>query len=325
MKRFLPLVLLLVMASLSTFAASDRATREGKGLVEQAEIKTNIFELPSFQMKASVRVENKGKPVDGSYILLWNGPDRWREEIILPGYSEVKVGSKGVVSLKRSTGFIPVPIDQLHRTLSYGYAPLAPEATEVIKEVHDRKRNGVKVECVEIAAQNKNTREVCVDGSTGALVRQSPFLDREPMPVGTKLFPRFLSYVENGKPLDEVQVTELTTTEQLPSSAFEPPVGAVSKPGCINPNPVRLIKKVSPSYLEAERQSHVEGTVAIYAVIGTDGIPHELRIVSGVTPGLNKASLDAVQQWRYEPARCAGIAVDVETVMTVNYSLIPNF
>jgi TonB family protein len=183
--------------------------------------------------------------------------------------------------------------------------------------------NGVKVECAEIAGGY--IKEVCVDRSTGALVRQPPFLDREVMPVGTKLFPRFLSYVENGKPLDEVQVTELKTTEQLPASAFEPPVGAVSKPGCMNPNPVRLVKKVSPSYPAVERQSHAEGTVAIYALLGTDGLPHELRIVSGVTPGLNKASLDAVQQWRYEPATCAGIAVDVETVITVDYSLTRNF
>src|ERR1700693_3633531 len=219
MKRYLPLVLLLLMARSSILTASDKATREGQDLVEQAELNTNIFELPSFQMKASVRVENKGKPVDGSYILLWNGPDQWRGEIILPGYSEVKGGSKGVVFFQKSK--------------------------EVIKEVRDRKMSSVKVECVEIASQNKHTRDVCVDASTGALVRPSPFLDRELMPVGTKLFPRFLSYVENGKPLDEVQVTELKITEQLPSSAFEPPVGAASKPGCINPNPVRLIKKVS--------------------------------------------------------------------------------
>src|SRR6202162_1818009 len=88
MKRYLPLVLLLLMARSSILTASDKATREGQDLVEQAELNTNIFELPSFQMKASVRVENKGKPVDGSYILLWNGPDQWREGMILHRYSE---------------------------------------------------------------------------------------------------------------------------------------------------------------------------------------------------------------------------------------------
>lgn len=295
--------------------------------MEQAEVR-NIFGLASFEMKASVRIDNEGQPLDGSYMLLWNGPEQWREEISLPGYSEVMVGGKGVVSLKRSTDFKPLHLDDLHGALSYGRGRLAPGPEETVKQVHHRNVNGVKVGCAEIAEQQYHTtlREVCVDLSTGGLVRQPPFLDREMMPIGTKLFPRFLSYVENGKPLAEVQVTELKTTGQLPSSAFEPPVGAVSKPGCMAINTGLLIKKVIPSYPESERKSRVEGTVKMHALIATDGVPHELRIVSGVTPGLNKASLDAAQQWRYKPYTCDGIgAVEVETLIVVNFSLPRHF
>jgi TonB family protein len=326
MKRYLPLVLLLLTHS-STLAASDKARREGKDLLKQAEVR-NIFGLPSFEMKASVRIDNKGQPLDGSYILLWNGPEQWREEISLPGYSEVKVGGKGVVSLKRSTDFMPLHLYDLYGALSYGRGRLAPGPKETLKQVHDRNVNGVKVGCAEIAEQQYHTtmREVCVDLSTGELVRRPPFLDREVMPIGTKLFPRFLSRIENGKPLAEAQVTELKTTEQLPSSTFEPPVGAVSKPGCMHPDTGLLVKKVTPSYPESERISRVEGTVTMYALIATDGVPHELRIVSGVTPGLNKASLDAAQQWRYKPYTCDGIgAVEVETLIVVNFSLSRNF
>jgi TonB family protein len=155
------------------------------------------------------------------------------------------------------------------------------------------------------------------------LVRQSPFVDKELRPFGTKLFPSFLSYVENGKPLVEVHVTEIRTTDPLPSSAFEPPPGSVSKPGCRNPTPGRLVKRVPPAYPPAERLSHVEGTVWIYALLGADGVLHNVRIVSGVDPGLNKASLDAVQQWHYEPYTCSGTPVDIETVLSVNYRLSP--
>lgn len=322
MKRYLPLVLLLLTHS-NTLEASDKARREGKDLVEQAEIR-NIFELPSFEMKASVRIDNKGQPLDGSYMLLWNGPEQWREEISLPGYSEVQVVGKGVVSVKRSTDVIPLHLRPLYEALGYGRERLAPGPTETVKRVHERKVNGVKVGCAEIAEQQYHTtaREVCVDLSTGGLVRRPPLLDREMMPIGTKLFPRFLSYVENGKPLAEVQVTELKTTEQLPSSAFEPPVGAVSKPGCLHPNTGVLVKKVLPPYPALEKQSGAEGTVKMSARIGADGVLHGLRIVSGLTPALNKASLDAVQQWRYIPYTCWGIgAIEVETMIVVNFSL----
>jgi TonB family protein len=107
----------------------------------------------------------------------------------------------------------------------------------------------------------------------------------------------------------------------MPPSAFEPPVGAVSKPGCINPSQGSLVKAVNPLYPDFDRRSHTEGTVAVYGVITTDGVFRDLRIVSGLSPGLNKVSLDAVKQWRYEPARCNGVATEVETVVFVNFSL----
>jgi EpsI family protein len=74
-------------------------------------------------------------------------------------------------------------------------------------------------------------------------------------PFGTKLFPRLLSYFENGKPPEEVQVTKLKTTKQLPSSASEPPVGAVSKPGYWNPGGEHVVKAMNPSALLGVRGS----------------------------------------------------------------------
>jgi len=332
-KHYLPLILLLVFHP-GLLNASDKAEQEGRDLIEQAEAKTNIFALPSFEMKASVRVDNvdnKGKSLDGSYLLLWDGPERWREEISLPGYTEIQVGGKGVIFLKRSTDFIPLRIEQLHSALGYGSGggsyphrsliSVGPRQDETIKKIHGRKINGSKVDCVEIVDHENHTREVCVDQTTGTLVRENPFLDRELMPVDGKLFPRFLSYVDYGKPVAEIHRYELTTPKQLPSSAFNPPPGTVSKPGCMNPTPARLVKRVTPRYPEQERQSHVEGTVSIYAWIGKDGSVSEPRIVSSVTPGLNDASLDAVRQWRYEPASCNGTPIDIEIVLTVIYQL----
>lgn len=322
MKRYVPLVFVILTYSV-LLRASDKTIQEGKELLEKAEQKTNVFQLPSFEMKANVRIDKAGKPLDGSYTLLWHGPDQWREEMSFPGYSEVKVGGKGLVSVKRSTTFIPLRIQQLYWALGYGHTRLALGPKETVKGIHGRNVNGMKVECAEVTERENRKKEVCVDAGTGALIRQTPFVDRELMPVDTKLFPRFLSYIESGKTVAEAQVTELRTVEQFPSAAFEMPAGAVSKPGCMFPDhPGHLVKRVDPSYPETERRSHVEGTVAIYAVIATDGAMHDLQIVSGMTPALNKASLDAVRQWRYEPSICNGVAMEVETVLLVNYSLI---
>jgi TonB family protein len=211
-------------------------------------------------------------------------------------------------------------IFQLQRALGYGGEDLTLRADEEIKQVRTRKVNGIEARCAEIGSKGTK-REICANALTGASVRDHPFLDKEYAPFGAKFFPHFLSYVEEGKTVAEVEITELKTTEPLPSSVFEVPAGAVSKPSCLTPMGGRLIKKVPPSYPESERRAHVEGTVSIYAVIGVDGGLHDLRLVAGVSPGLNKASLDAVQQWYYEPYTCKNTPVEVESVIQVNYRL----
>jgi len=311
--------LLVVLLLTSLLLASDK-TREGQEIIEQARSKSDIRELPSFTMKANLKIENQGKLLLGQYALLWNGPNQWREEISFPGFDEIRIGASGTVALKRNLDFVPLRVYQLQRAIRYGQEGLTLRPDEQIKQVRTRKVNGIEARCAEIGSK-VNVREICVDASTGAMVRDHPFVDKELAPLGTKFFPHLLSYVEEGKTVAEAEVTELTTIEPLPSSTFEVPAGAVSKPSCLNPITGRLIKRVNPSYPESERRTHVQGTVAIYAVIGLDGSLHDLRVVSGVSPGLNKASLDAVQQWHYEPYKCQDTPVEVESLIQVNYSL----
>ena len=309
------LAALLLIPLLST---SDR-TSEGQEIIEQARSKSDVSELSSFTMKANVKIENHGQFIAGQYALLWNGPDQWREEISFRGFDQIRVGGLGTVALKRDLDFLPMRVYQLQRALGYGREGLTLRTDEGIKKVRTRKVNGIEVKCAEITSK-AFTREICVDDS-GALIRDHPFVDKEFVPLGARIFPHFLSYVEEGKTVAEAEVTELKTTEPLPSSTFEVPAGAVSKPSCLNPMGGRLVRKVAPSYPDSERRAHVEGTVSIYAVIGMDGSLHDLRVVSGVSPGLNKASLDAVQQWHYEPYTCQNKPVEVESLIQVNYSL----
>lgn len=331
MKLGVHLVILALFLPVLT-VASDKPKQDGRTLIEEAEDKADIFALPFFEIKATIRLENFGKTIEGAYSFFWNGPGAWREEIALPGYSEIQVGGKGVVFLKRTTDFLPLRIDQLHATLGYGtggsprstFVRMGPTPNETIRKTRDRDEKGRKLSCTEIEAVLdglKSPREVCVDTSTGTLIRRGMFLDGDPMPVGTKMFPRFLSYVEDGKPLIEVQITEFKTSEPAPRSTFEPPPGATSRSGCMNPSPPYLLKQLQPKYPDQERASRTEGKVSISAMIGNDGVPRQLRIVFGTTPGLNGASVDAAQQWRYSPATCDARPEDFETVITFMYKM----
>lgn len=81
-----------------------------------------------------------------------------------------------------------------------------------------------------------------------------------------------------------------------------------------------LIKKVQPSYPPLARQARIQGNVVLQAEISKDGSIQNLRLISG-HPMLAPSAIDAVKQWRYKPYYLNGEPVEVETQITVIFSL----
>jgi len=81
-----------------------------------------------------------------------------------------------------------------------------------------------------------------------------------------------------------------------------------------------LIQRVEPIYPPLARQIHREGHVELHAIIATDGTIQSLQVVSGDALFLQSA-LDAVSQWRYHPTVLNGQPVEIETYITVIYTL----
>jgi TonB family protein len=80
------------------------------------------------------------------------------------------------------------------------------------------------------------------------------------------------------------------------------------------------VAKVPPIYPPLARQSRVEGTVVLHVLIGTDGQVKTAAFISG--PGLLvQAATDAVRQWKYRPVVLDGKAVEVDTTITVTFTL----
>jgi periplasmic protein TonB len=81
-----------------------------------------------------------------------------------------------------------------------------------------------------------------------------------------------------------------------------------------------LIYRVQPEYPALARQARIQGTVILHALISRDGRIANLQLISG-HPLLVKAATDAVRQWRYRPYFLNDQAVEVETQITVNFTL----
>lgn len=76
-----------------------------------------------------------------------------------------------------------------------------------------------------------------------------------------------------------------------------------------------------PEYSEEARQANYQGTVILWAVIGPDGRPRELRVARSLGMGLDEKAMEAVRNWRFEPAKKDGQPVAVQINIEVNFRL----
>ncbi len=81
-----------------------------------------------------------------------------------------------------------------------------------------------------------------------------------------------------------------------------------------------LVSKVQPTYPPEARNARIQGTVVLHAVISKAGDVESLELVSG-HPMLAPAAIEAVKQWKYRPYLLNGNAVEVDTQITVNFTL----
>ncbi len=84
-----------------------------------------------------------------------------------------------------------------------------------------------------------------------------------------------------------------------------------------------LIRRVQPSYPSLARSARVQGAVVLAAIISKAGTIENLRALSG-HPMLVPSAIDAVSQWRYRPYILNNEPVEVETEITVNFTLSGN-
>src|SRR6266446_1705247 len=117
---------------------------------------------------------------------------------------------------------------------------------------------------------------------------------------------------------DELQVSpEAPMANILTSHAAPKPLPA-SPPVGGQVQPARLLKSVQPVYPAFARSSHTSGEVTVDALIDANGNVTDLKAVSG-PPILRPAAMDAIRQWKYDPARLDGRPVAIHLSLTVRF------
>jgi protein TonB len=121
-----------------------------------------------------------------------------------------------------------------------------------------------------------------------------------------------------GEGADTSQI-EMLDTRPRPKRPDDPPPATkrIHEPVI---NPALLTRRIEPVYPLLARQLRRSGRVELHAVIAVDGSIQELQAVSG-DPLLISSALEAVRQWHYQPTYLNGQPVEIDTYITVIYTL----
>jgi len=83
-----------------------------------------------------------------------------------------------------------------------------------------------------------------------------------------------------------------------------------------------VVEKAEPGYSSEARVQHVQGTVVLSIVIGSDGSVQKMRMLRPLGFGLDNEAMETVRRWKFEPGKKEGEPVAVQATVEVNFRLM---
>jgi protein TonB len=83
----------------------------------------------------------------------------------------------------------------------------------------------------------------------------------------------------------------------------------------------RALFAPDPEYSEEARKAKYQGVVVLWLIVGPDGRPRDMKVARSLGMGLDQKAIEAVRQWKFEPAMKDGKPVAVQINVEVNFRL----
>jgi TonB family protein len=83
----------------------------------------------------------------------------------------------------------------------------------------------------------------------------------------------------------------------------------------------RAVYAPDPEYSEEARKAKFQGVCVLWLVVGPDGRPRDIRVARTLGLGLDEKAIEAVKNWKFEPALKDGKPVAVQINVEVSFRL----
>lgn len=134
---------------------------------------------------------------------------------------------------------------------------------------------------------------------------------------------RAIRAVRRSEPELMIAIDQIESLATVNASDFTPPAAAIpvgDHPLVIDCGVLKRVRGGEPQYPPNAKAARIAGIVAIESTVETDGSQSDLKIVSGPQE-LQKAALDAVKTWRFQPCLLGGEPVALRTQTAITFSL----
>ncbi|HEX8838399.1 MAG TPA: TonB family protein [Candidatus Acidoferrum sp.] len=186
----------------------------------------------------------------------------------------------------------------------------------------------------DVAARNPRSASNSANGGSAVIIAETA----EPGPAPTEKKPVLGEVHLEAPKISPKRTAESSSEPDARAMSEEPQEGdanalgadlASNKPPAPPAAPVavggevrqaRLVSTVPPAYPSLARAQHVSGGVTIDALIDANGRVTKMKVLSGPTL-LEQAAMDALKQWKYEPAMLDGKAVPMHLTVTIQFRL----
>ena len=318
--------------------AESAKDKEGKALVENAERAMELRQDSSTPFQLSARIQLSSEETEeGSYHLLWESRQKWREQIDLPSYQQTAVRNEAGLWLRRSSLYPPERVQQLLHLLRSESSQSVRAAVLSSVANSARQINGDHSStCIEFSGRYPNgpaspRSVVCIDDESKLiqsrtemtrLVRKELFSDYAPFE--RKQYPRTQRFLVDEKKVVEVFVDSLKGGNSDPT-LFDGLSDTKPQPTCSwgEAAPPKVTQGLDPEYPDDARRRNIQGAVVLHTLVGTDGKAHDPIVLHGVTDSLNWEAIETVKRWRFDPAKCGSLPIGSEIDIEVDFRLDP--
>jgi len=326
MRFFHITVLLFLAASYANASENKKAAEQARPLLKAAEGRS-LFDVDKnspFGLLMKFELQSPhSKPMQGAYSWVVTPDGDARREIKFADYSDLEIIRGTTLWTKRSLEYVPLQarwVETAFRNLAH-----LNRNQDEVRRYWTTSDHHVPLRCMELDRDGK-PRSFCFDPENN--LTKVEFIDTQTVyeysdfrQFGSKSAPAKVSIKREGQAVLTGTIDIPSTDGRVDPALLTPSSGARKRITCLNPDFPTLKTKVLPHYPEQARSLYRAGTAIGYILIAADGSVQNPTIIQTAGESLDAVSLEAVRQWKYEPAKCGDVPVEAEAEIGINFSL----